>query len=393
MPIKEHPVYNIRFGFICLGSLFFSASYNMLIPELPAYLSSLGGAEYKGFIISLFTLTAGLSRPFSGKLTDTIGRKPVMVIGALVCLICGFLYPILGSVAGFLALRLFHGFSTGFSPTAFAAYVSDMVPANRWGEALGVQSLFFGTGLALGPALGSYIKLYHSFDALFYASSALALLAIVLVSKLQETHTGKQRFQWTSLRISRQDILAYEVVAPAIVMFLSYLAFGVILTLIPDWSEHLEVENKGTFFIVFTVSSLLVRIVAGRLSDRYGRVPLIYSGLGLLLLSLAVLGRFDTITGLMTGSAIYGLAMGILTPSLNAWTVDQSVPGHRGKAMATLYIALEAGIGLGALLSGWYFQNTITRMPTIFHGCAAMALLAVIYLLFRPRSHRSTQRS
>ncbi len=50
----------------------------MLIPELPSYLSNLGGSEYKGLIIALFTLTAGLSRPFSGKLTDTIGRKPVL---------------------------------------------------------------------------------------------------------------------------------------------------------------------------------------------------------------------------------------------------------------------------------------------------------------------------
>ena len=67
----------------------------MLIPELPAYLSAMGGANYKGLIIALFTLTAGLSRPFSGKLTDTIGRVPVMAVGSLVCFVCGFLYPVL----------------------------------------------------------------------------------------------------------------------------------------------------------------------------------------------------------------------------------------------------------------------------------------------------------
>jgi len=61
----------------------------MIIPELPAYLTSLGGGEYKGLIISVFTLTAAISRPFSGKLADTIGRIPVMVIGAGVCFIVG----------------------------------------------------------------------------------------------------------------------------------------------------------------------------------------------------------------------------------------------------------------------------------------------------------------
>src|SRR5215217_2520312 len=105
--------YTLKFWLLCTSSFLFSSSFNMLIPELPAYLSSLGGAGYKGYIIGLFTITAGLSRPFSGRLTDTIGRVPVMAVGSLVCVLCGLLYPMLTTVAGFLLLRLFHGFSTG----------------------------------------------------------------------------------------------------------------------------------------------------------------------------------------------------------------------------------------------------------------------------------------
>ena len=171
---KQH-IYSNQFILICLSSLFFSASYNMLIPELPSYLSNLGGAEYKGLIIALFTLTAGLSRPFSGKLTDTIGRKPVLVFGAIVCVITGLFYPILTSVSGFLFLRLLHGFSTGFSPTAIATYVSDIIPKEKLGEAMGIQGLCFSTGLALGPAFGSYIKLYSDYNILFYSSSSRQL--------------------------------------------------------------------------------------------------------------------------------------------------------------------------------------------------------------------------
>lgn len=88
----------------------------------------MGGAEHKGLIIALFTLTAGISRPFSGKLTDRWGRVPVMAIGSIVCFLCGFLYPILTTVSGFLLLRLIHGFSTGFKPTATSAYVADIIP-------------------------------------------------------------------------------------------------------------------------------------------------------------------------------------------------------------------------------------------------------------------------
>src|SRR5690606_12017043 len=121
-------IHTPRLACLCLSSLLFSASFNMIIPELPNYLSSLGGGEHKGLIIALFTLTAGISRPFSGKLTDQWGRVPVMAVGSIVCVLCGFLYPILSSLAGFFILRLVHGFSTGFKPTATSAYIADIIP-------------------------------------------------------------------------------------------------------------------------------------------------------------------------------------------------------------------------------------------------------------------------
>lgn len=382
---ESSPIYNTRFGLICLSSLFFSASYNMLIPELPAYLTSLGGVEYIGLIISLFTLTAGFSRPFSGKLTDTIGRKKIIMVGTVVCLVCGCLYPILGTVSGFLLLRLFHGFSTGFTPTALATYVADIVPSSRWGEALGLQSVFFSTGLALGPAVGSLIKLHYSFDVLFYSSSLMAMVSMLFIAGLKETLHKRQSFKLSILKISRKEIVAIEVLAPAFMTFLTYLSFGVILTLIPDWSEHLGIVNKGLFFIVFTVSSLLTRFIAGKISDTYGRSPVIIVGFTTLLLSLFMLGYFQFFTGLMLSSAIYGLAMGILTPALNAWTIDLSMPSHRGRAISTMYIALEAGIGFGALFSGWYYQNKVSNLPKVFYFCSFMALVGLVFMTLKSR--------
>jgi MFS family permease len=381
-----HPIYNLQFGLVCLSSLLFSASFNMLIPELPAYLSSIGGAEHKGLIIALFTLTAGISRPFSGRLTDTLGRVPVMAAGSVVCFVCGFLYPVLGSVAGFLFLRLIHGFSTGFKPTATAAYVADIVPRERWGEALGIHGICFSTGLAIGPAIGSSITLYYSLDVLFYISSLFAFLSIAILMNMKETLPNKQPFSLSLLRISRTDIIAAEVLPAAIVTFLSYVAYGAILTLIPDWSEHLGIVNKGLFFVVFTVSSLLIRFVAGKASDKYGRIHVINAGLVLLVISLFMVGYADTIFGLMAGSAVYGIASGILSPALNAWTVDMSFPQHRGKAMATMYIALEAGIGIGALLSGWYYQDVISKIPLIMYATAVSAAVGLAYMLFRQKT-------
>jgi len=181
-------------------------------------------------------------------------------------------------------------------------------------------------------------------------------------------------------------------VLPAgIVTFLSYVGYGAILTLIPDWTGHLGIANKGMFFMVFTLASLVVRFVAGRASDKYGRTRVITLGIGLLLLALVLTGYADTPSGLMVAAGVYGVAQGILSPALNAWTVDMSHPSHRGKAMATMYIALEAGIGLGALAAGWYYADIIPHIPTIFYASAVVTFSAFGYMVILQRKRAAMQ--
>lgn len=378
----QDSILTLPLGLLCLSSFLFSASFNMLIPELPAYLTSLGGAEHKGLIIALFTLTAGISRPFSGKLTDTIGRVPVMAIGSLVCFVCGFLYPVLGSVAGFLFIRLIHGFSTGFKPTATAAYVADIVPPNRWGEAMGIHGLCFSTGLAIGPAIGSAITAYYSIDILFYCSSLFALLSIIIVMNMKETVPIKQRFHYSHLKIGRSEVIERQAIPSAIVTFFTYFGYGTMITLIPDWGGYLGFSNKGLFFMTFTVASLLIRFVAGRISDQYGRVLMLKISATLIALSMLLIGHASGIISLLVASVVYGVASGIQSPALNAWTIDLSHPDRRGKAVATMYIALEGGIGIGALVAGWMFMDNMQAVPAIFYVSALMSVLALLYLAF-----------
>ena len=373
-------IYSLQFILVCVSSFLFSSSFNMLIPELPAYLSGLGGGEYKGLIIALFTLTAGISRPFSGKLTDKIGRVPVMAVGSIVCLVCGFLYPILTTVSGFLFLRLLHGFSTGFKPTATAAYVADIVPSNRWGEAMGIHGLFFSTGMAIGPAIGSAITLYYSINILFYCSSFFAFLSIAIIMNVKETLKAKQKFKVNLLKISRHELINKQALPVFWITLFSYVSYGALITLIPDWTTHIGLKNKGIFFMIFTIASLVMRFVAGKASDNYGRKPVLKLSLIVLCIALVWIGTAQTITGFIIGAILYGVATGMLSPAISAWTVDLSDADKRGLSVATMYIALEAGIGLGAFFAGWFFQDTIERIPYLFYGAALANAFAVIYL-------------
>jgi MFS family permease len=384
-------IFTTQFWLLGLSSFLFSSSFNMLIPELPGYLSSMGGAEYKGAIIGLFTLTAGLSRPFSGRLTDRIGRVPVMAFGSIVCFVCGFLYPLFTTVMPFLLLRLVHGFSTGFKPTGTSAYVADIVPANRRGEAMGIHGMCMGVGSAFGPAVGSMISMSFSLNALFYTSSLFAFLSIAILLNMKETLKEKQSLSVKSFQITWRDVFEPDVFSPALITFLCYFGFGAVATVTPDFSEYLGLQNRGYYFMVFTIFSILVRLFAGKVSDRHGRMPVTIVGCAILIVAMIITGYAATVIMFLTGAAFFGVAMGILSPVLSAWTVDLSRDDNRGRAIATMFISLEAGIGLGAFLSAALFANQRQNLQIVFFCMAGFAVAALIYvvLIYQFKRRRS----
>ncbi|RYU93570.1 MFS transporter [Emticicia agri] len=382
MEQQSNSIFSLQYWLLCISSLVFFASFNMLIPELPDYLSKLGGAESKGLIISLFTLTAGLSRPFSGRLTDRIGRVPVMAFGSLVCFVCGFFYPLVTTVFPFLMLRLVHGFSTGFKPTGTAAYIADIVPVNRRGEAMGMHGLMSSFGMAFGPALGSWIADTFSMNVLFYVSSMFALISIAILYNMKETlpKEQKEKFTLSSLKINQNDVFDIMVLPAAIVMFLTAFSFGAVATLSPDLSKSIGLHNKGFYFLIYTLASLFIRLLAGKVSDKNGRIPVLRWGCFALIISMGFTAFANNVYLFVIAAIFFGIAQGVLSPILQAWTIDLCDENNRGRALATMYICMEAGIGLGAFLSAEIYQNSISRMPYAFLIMGGLAVLGFAYL-------------
>lgn len=356
----------------------------MLIPELPAYLTSLNGGEHMGLIISLFTLTALISRPFSGKLADSVGRIPVIVFGGAVCTICSFLYPVFTSVFGFLLLRLVHGFSTGFTPTGQSAYVSDVIPAERRGEAMGWLGTIGALGQACGPAVGGYVAREFGIDAMFYLSSAFGFTAVAIVIGMKETLPTKKSFRFSLLKVGKDDLFEPRVLLPCIIMGLAYYAYGAVLTLIPDFGEDVGIQKRELLFTVFTIATLLVRLLAGRASDKYGRAPVLVVSTLLVMIAMMVVAVSETPTMLIAGIFLYGLGQGGVSPTLMAWATDLSESPHRGRAISSLYIFMELGIGVGAFMSGWLFGGPSPDFFLPFIVSSVLSGIAFIILLVKP---------
>ena len=382
-------VYTPQFWLLCLSSALFFASFNMIIPELPAYLTSLGGAQHKGLIISLFTLTAMISRPFSGKLADKIGRVPVMMFGAVVCFVCSLIYPVLTTVSGFLLLRLAHGFSTGFSPTGISAYISDIIPVHKRGEAMGMMGTAGTVGMAAGPAIGGAIANNFGLNSMFYCSSFFAVVSIVILFGIKETLQQKQSFSLFLLKVQKKDLFEPRVLAACLVMALAAYAFGAVYTVIPDFGEFVGIKNKGVLFTFLTIASLLVRLLAGKASDLYGRVPVLKVTTLVIVLSMVIIGLAESPVMLIVGVTFYGFAQGSTSSTLLAWATDLSDEQHRGRGIGSLYISMEFGIGIGALASGLLYANQSSHFFLVFATSAALSLAAFAYLLFKKPSFTS----
>lgn len=378
---NKKSIYTFQFILLCTSTFLFFSSFNMIIPELPNYLQSMGGGEYIGFIIGLFTLTAGISRPFSGKLTDTIGRKPVMIFGATVCFIMGFAYPLANAVVVLLAIRLLHGFSTGFTPTGTSAYVADVVPSSRRGEAMGMIGLCSSLGMACGPAIGSTLANEASIEVMFYASSVAAIMSVLILAGMHETLENRESFRPSMLKLKRKEIFEPAVLAPCIVLLFTTFSYGAVLTLTPEKSDALGMENRGIFFMFFTAASVAVRFFAGKVSDKVGRVPVLKVGAGVLIISMLLIGFSESVVVFLLGGVLFGLSTGVSSPTVFAWTVDLSHEKQRGKGLATMYISLEAGIGFGAVISGWIYGNNPAYLPYAFGIAALLAAAALVYLL------------
>ncbi|MCB0476806.1 MAG: MFS transporter [Crocinitomicaceae bacterium] len=357
-------------------------SFNLILPELNDFLTNLGGEEYKGYIFIFWVISAAISRPFSGKLCDEIGRKPIVYFGLIVSAIMLLVYPLSTGIMMFFVIRFLHGFSTGFHPTGVTTLVSDIVPADRRGEAMGIFGITISVGIGLGQFMGSIIANAIGIEGLFYAASGLGFLSILLIPGVKEPLEKKDRMRLKHLYVKPHEIFDPLVFTPAILMLITATCSGIVFVTAPDHAKFLNIENKGWFLAFYTLSTMVVRVVAGKFSDKYGRRNNLIVGLLILAISMYLTGIAENATVYTLSAFSYGVATGINSPALFAWTSDLSDPRFKGRGLATLFICLEIGIGLGAFATNSFYKNTFETLQWMYVFGAFIALIGFVFVLF-----------
>lgn len=374
--------YPRNFWLMCLSLFFFMVSFNLILPELNQFITDLGGADKKGLIISLFAITAMLSRPISGKLSDTIGRKKVMIIGILVGFLVTLSYPLFATVTIFLVLRFIHGLSAGFLPTGATALVTDILLPSQRGTGMGLWGVFISLGIGVGQYLGSPIKNEFGMTTLFLASALSYLVAGGFIFQLKETLANPVKLRFSLLKLGLDDVFEPHVRPAAIVMFLSASASGTIFVLSQDICEYLHIPNKGWFFGIYVLSTIFVRLFSGKLSDIIGRPQTLLLGMSMVLFSIIVVAISQSVFMFGLGAVLFGIATGISSPTLFSWTADLSPEHRRGIGAGTLFIALEFGIIVGSASTTFTYKNNFETIFNAFLPSISLVALSLIYLVY-----------
>lgn len=381
--------YSASFWYLSFSMLLFMASFNLILPELNAFISHLGGENSKGLIITVFTISAAISRPFSGKLSDYIGRKKVIYIGIIVCILVSLMYPLSTTVLFFLFLRFLHGFSAGFMPTGATALVTDLLPSDKRGMGMGVFGTFMSIGIGLGQSMSFLVVDWLGLKGLFVVSSLLAVLSSTLLLGVNESLQNVQKFKLSFLKIKWNDVFEPNVLPAAFVMFLTAAGSGIMYVLSAEISVFLHIQNKGHFFLFYVLSTIFIRLLSGKLSDKIGRRKTLVLGVTVLIFSLSMVSISDTVQFYTFSSILFGVATGIISPTLFAWTADLSATQRRGVGAGTLFIALESGIMLGSFSTTYFYDNTFASVKMAISVGIVLSGVALLFLLYHLRFKKS----
>ena len=346
-------------------TLFFA--FYILTPLLPLYLSEHFGAtkDVIGLVLSGYTITALLFRPFSGYVVDAFPRKTVLMIsfGAFAIFFAGYLAA--STLLLFTIVRTLHGGPFGALTVSNSTVAIDVLPSSRRTEGIGYYGLSNNLAMAIAPTIGIFIYKYtQSFELLFWLALVVACAGWIVDATVKldakATIKNKSKFSWDRFFLVRGWLLGLNMVAFGF-------SFGVLSNYLAIYGKEVMgiTGGTGTYFMLCSVGLILSRLQGGK-ALRNGRVThnagegmvisLVGYTLFVLMPTLAqcsmVNVQWSMILGYYGSALLIGLGNGHMWPAFQNMTINVAHNNQRGTANSTILISWDIGMGLGILVGG-----------------------------------------
>ena len=342
-------------------TLFFA--FYVLTPLLPLYLRDHFGAtkDVIGLVLSGYTITALLFRPFSGYFVDSFPRRTVLMVcfGGFAIFFAGYLAA--STLLLFTIVRTLHGGPFGALTVANSTAAIDVLPSSRRTEGIGYYGLSNNLSMAIAPTVGIFIYKYTaSFELLFWIALVVACAGWLIDATVEfpekEIVRNKSKLSWDRFFLVRGWLLGLNMVAFGF-------SFGVLSNYLAIYGkETLGITGgTGTYFLLCSIGLMASRLQGGR-ALRQGRLThnagegMVISLVGYTLFILMPTLFPDNHEAVMAGyygsALLIGLGNGHLWPAFQNMTISVARNNQRGTANSTILISWDIGMGLGILAGG-----------------------------------------
>jgi len=259
--------------FLAMGGGFaFALSLNLIVTPLPLLVEAVGGTLVAvGTAATLFGLSSSLFRPVAGRLVD-LRAGWVFLAGLLMMALVPLVYAFVPALGVIYVARMFHGLSLSAASTAYRTIIANLAPEERRGEAMALGGLTYPLAIMVAPPAGEAISRSLGLSAPFLAAAGMAALGLLVVWPLRGLGRG-------ATRVSRQYVGFRKLLgrpglqAATLAAWLTGIVWGALGAFVPLMGPGLGLVQTGLFFTVFSATLFLLRVPAGRLSDRVGRLP------------------------------------------------------------------------------------------------------------------------
>ena len=358
--------------------------FGIVIPFLPMFAERMGvGAVGIGLVLSIYSLMQFICAPVLGRISDRVGRKPIIMLGLLGSSLGYLVYGFADSFFWLLAARAIHGACAATISTA-QAYVADTTDERDRAKGMGLVGAAFGLGFVLGPALGGILGHSSLRTPVFFASALTFANFIFAAFRLPESHYPDR-----SARLDLRQFIAPIVALPrellrhrlarmfaiAFLLTFSFAALEATFALMVP-----AVYGYGAFgigvLLAFTgmIQAITQGYLLGPIAHKVGEARLLRLGLIAMALGLAPIGTIASHGALLAMLAVIAVGYGFASPSI-ASLISRNTESHlQGEVLGVNQSALSLARICGPIAGGVLYQMMGPSAP--YAGGAAIALLA-----------------
>lgn len=368
---------------IILVQFFVMVGFGIVIPILPYLVQDLGGNAFSlGLFMSAYSIMQFFFAPFWGRLSDRIGRRPVLLIGITGYGLTFLLFGMIHDLWLLIAVRALSGVVSSATLPTSMAYLADITEGADRSKSMGFIGAAMGLGMVFGPAIGGWLG-HYSFSAPFFVAGALALAILpfawtFLPETLQKSSKPtNKKIPHFSLEIAKDPL--FTLYFFNFIISFSMAMFETTFAMLAAVKVGVGPQEMGTIFAILGIFGVIVQGgLIGRLVKRFGDANLVKAGAYFCAIGLIFILLAPNIILLVIATIIYMVGNSLMSPTSSSLVTKQ---GHQSQG-ASLGLFQSFG-SLGRILgpiSGGALYGLFMGLPYV---TGAILLVGTVLILGR----------